>query len=348
MKKIALFLLLLVAGNSHAASWKSTESEDTSIDGGEIVFTENSAGSGNNWLSLSAIKTWINSIPGPIGGTTPNAGTFTNLTATGTVSLPPVSALGFEGSTTDDNETSFVVTDPTVDRNIYVGDYDTRLPKSDQVNTDGTIIGGGCTLVATAPYRDSAGTAGECQVTADGAYIYSTDHWEVWHLFTDTLSNAPPPETCTTSTDSEVWTTSQTATSGEGSVGWVASKVVLAVGKDITSMVVSTYDPTPSGNLTVSIQTDNAGSPSGTVVGTITKTEASANSSVADQEFELSAAEELSAGTYWLVAARADTGILFGKSGGTCSTSDSKYSTNGTSWTGTPTCFDMALNGCSL
>jgi hypothetical protein len=62
MKRILYSVLgvLLSASVVIAASWKTTDTEDTSIAGTEIVMLENGAGDGNNWASLTTIKTYTN------------------------------------------------------------------------------------------------------------------------------------------------------------------------------------------------------------------------------------------------------------------------------------------------
>lgn len=72
MKKILLALSAIVLTSSivfSASNWK-TKSEDVSIDGTEIVYLENGAGSDNNWLSLSTLKTWIQTATSAFTGTT--------------------------------------------------------------------------------------------------------------------------------------------------------------------------------------------------------------------------------------------------------------------------------------
>jgi len=40
-------------------SWKTTDTEDSAVNGGEILLIENESGNGNNWISLNTIKTWL-------------------------------------------------------------------------------------------------------------------------------------------------------------------------------------------------------------------------------------------------------------------------------------------------
>lgn len=56
---IAALSVLVIVTTAFAASWKTTDTEDSSINGGEIIMVENEAGAGNNWMSLSTIKTWV-------------------------------------------------------------------------------------------------------------------------------------------------------------------------------------------------------------------------------------------------------------------------------------------------
>lgn len=61
MKKYLLTAIALLASATlvYAASWKTTDTEDSSVNGGEIVFVENEGGTDNNWMSLTTIKTWV-------------------------------------------------------------------------------------------------------------------------------------------------------------------------------------------------------------------------------------------------------------------------------------------------
>lgn len=47
--------------------------------------------------------------------------------------------LAFEGATVDTNQTTFTIVDPTAERFIHVGDFDTRIPSAAVVNPDGTV-----------------------------------------------------------------------------------------------------------------------------------------------------------------------------------------------------------------
>lgn len=61
MKKYLLTAIALLATATivSAASWKTTETEDSSVNGGEIIFIENEGGTHNNWMSLDTLKAWI-------------------------------------------------------------------------------------------------------------------------------------------------------------------------------------------------------------------------------------------------------------------------------------------------
>jgi hypothetical protein len=49
----------------------------------------------------------------------------------------------------------------------------------------------GCETVLSAPYRDSTGSDGECQLYGGTAYIHSGGYWSTWSAYTDNLSSAP-------------------------------------------------------------------------------------------------------------------------------------------------------------
>lgn len=74
MKKIffTTLLILLVSSLACADSWKSTDSEDSSIDGSEIIFLENGAGTGNNWAELDTLKAWLGATFEPLKGSDDN------------------------------------------------------------------------------------------------------------------------------------------------------------------------------------------------------------------------------------------------------------------------------------
>lgn len=55
----SILAVLLTATVVYAASWKTTDTEDSSVNGGEIVMVENEGGTDNNWMSLTTIKTWV-------------------------------------------------------------------------------------------------------------------------------------------------------------------------------------------------------------------------------------------------------------------------------------------------
>lgn len=61
MKRIFIVFLVtfLYSQVAVGASWKTTKDEDASIDGTEIVYLENGAGTDNNWAFLTTIKTWV-------------------------------------------------------------------------------------------------------------------------------------------------------------------------------------------------------------------------------------------------------------------------------------------------
>jgi len=54
------------------SSWKTTDIEDVSVNGGEIIFIENETGNGNNWMSLTTIKTWLATFFAPLLGADDN------------------------------------------------------------------------------------------------------------------------------------------------------------------------------------------------------------------------------------------------------------------------------------
>lgn len=84
--------------------------------------------------------------------------TFTGMnTFTGGISTGPIS---FEGATADDYETSFVITDPTADRALNLGDYDMRVPASAYVNTSGQILPAGIVGGVLSPTGDGSGLTG--------------------------------------------------------------------------------------------------------------------------------------------------------------------------------------------
>jgi len=68
------------------SSWKTTDTEDTSVNGGEILLIENEAGNGNNWISLTTIKTWLATFFAPVLGADDNYVTDAEKTAIGTIS----------------------------------------------------------------------------------------------------------------------------------------------------------------------------------------------------------------------------------------------------------------------
>lgn len=96
MKRIGLAIiavLFMASAGYVATSWKTTDSEDTSVNGGEIVMLENESATGNNWMSLNTIKTWL------LGGTqdaTFNA--FTTATANLGVASATTGLLNFYNS----------------------------------------------------------------------------------------------------------------------------------------------------------------------------------------------------------------------------------------------------------
>lgn len=62
LKKYLIALIVcMISSTSDAASWKTTDTEDTSVNGGEIVFVENEGATDNNWMSLNTIRTWLGS-----------------------------------------------------------------------------------------------------------------------------------------------------------------------------------------------------------------------------------------------------------------------------------------------
>jgi len=58
----SIITILLSATLVYAASWKTTDTEDSSVNGGEIILVENEGGTDNNWLSLTTAKNWIFSL----------------------------------------------------------------------------------------------------------------------------------------------------------------------------------------------------------------------------------------------------------------------------------------------
>lgn len=77
-----------------------------------------------------------------------------NLSTANSLTIGPLS---FEGSTNDDYETTIIVTDPTADRTLILGNYNMRIPSAAHVGTDGSLIG-----IAT--------DAGSISVEDTGAY----------------------------------------------------------------------------------------------------------------------------------------------------------------------------------
>jgi hypothetical protein len=153
MKRVLMVVLFifLFCSSADAASWKTTDDEDTGIDGTEILMLENGAGTDNNWATLVTIKNWIASFFGTAA--TLDAGTaITNVV-----------------QVIDDGDSNSVIPfAPVIDASGFDGNLDSTITDIDKLAKavdELTVTSGSGAVIAMPLYSntgecDSAGEAG--------------------------------------------------------------------------------------------------------------------------------------------------------------------------------------------
>jgi hypothetical protein len=161
MYKYLTLLLLLIYNSCYGAAAGSYPVKPIPDLEDYVLITDSAAGNALKRAAFSTLPSTESTITDSNFLDTLNN---TDYTPVGNVDLSNALSISmgpliFEGTTVDDFQTGFAITDPTADRVINLGDFDMRIPASSGVGSTGLILDSGLSDNAVKPTVNSKAAA---------------------------------------------------------------------------------------------------------------------------------------------------------------------------------------------